>query len=496
MKTGYYATFYPELQTCSAVERGSKTFFSYIFCSQMALGDKLNFSHVRISGLGDSNPHSFQYKMNYNMLQNKYGFEQSYLFPAYARDSYVTYCGQKNYFKMATVSLSKLKLEGLQALVMPLDLYTWSACIVCFTLVAIFLSRIGIKEGGKNKTSIFNFIQYWQWILSCLSAQYHGTPNVLRLLPNFPIFVIICVLSFYLLGTVFYQGSMYSSLVAVSPPDIPSTLESVVDSKIQIITTSSSVDPEDTSRRISLLKYITNEDVNNITINSTRLLHILMKFKEMPNFIYSEPESHFVVGLDISARNDIHFENNVFKQVMDTFAIINLDYELDNFFSGIKVKNNPYINRHIEEPIFFLEMPISITRGFISSAIIEGFGQLEQSGIYRLWLDLGIKKAFMENILDKTSKNVYREAVLMRFFGARENIVFEEGKQVPLSALLGVLWLCAGILGVAIVTFIREVVTYEMLIYLGKKFRSTATKVVIFVKLVISRSADVFCGSW
>lgn len=47
----------------------------------------------------------------------------------------------------------------------------------------------------------------------------------------------MCVMSFFLLGTVLYQGSMFSSVVAAVAPNLPTDLEAVVDSKIQIITT-------------------------------------------------------------------------------------------------------------------------------------------------------------------------------------------------------------------------------------------------------------------
>ncbi|OXA48654.1 hypothetical protein Fcan01_16232 [Folsomia candida] len=106
-----------------------------------------------------------------------------------------------------------------------------------FTLIAILLTRFALRNGATLAKAVGYFIKSWQWILSSLTGQYHGTPRMLRLVPSFPLLVIISLFAFFLVGTVFYQSSMFSSLVALTPPRLPSTLKSVVESKIQIITT-------------------------------------------------------------------------------------------------------------------------------------------------------------------------------------------------------------------------------------------------------------------
>ncbi|OXA38721.1 hypothetical protein Fcan01_26540 [Folsomia candida] len=354
----WYSEFNPEVDTCSAIRQGGKKFI--VVQSPLLLDENNDFAIAYF-------------------YATKSGIEQ-FMYPATADRSWMPHCGQRLQFRMATVALRRNKLVGLEALALPLDWYTWAAS---------------------------------GWILSCLSAQYHGTPGILRLLPHFPILVIMCVVSFFLLGTVFYQGSMFSSLIARSPPDLPSNLKSVVDSKIQIITTSAFYETK------SLLKYLMIDDVISTTNKSTKLFHTLAELKARTSFIvslrrlYTSNPSGFIIGLNISEGRNLQFENEVSTRVMDTFAIINGELDLDETLAGVGVNRDPYVVRHVDSPIFFLEIPLENTRNFLLSAKLM------------------------------TSNEQYRKIATARIFRGKKEMIFDEAEHVPLSALESIFMLCA-----------------------------------------------------
>ncbi|OXA46262.1 hypothetical protein Fcan01_19044 [Folsomia candida] len=333
-----YSKFDPETHTCSAIQRGGKRFIVYTTCMQLALGGKFNFTDVKISGV--QSPHSLDANDDFVIdyfYATKSGIKR-FMYPATAERTWMPHCGQRLQLRMATVAIRRHKLIGLKALAMPLDWYTWAASGISFTFLAIFLSIIAFRDHGKLKNTFAYFIQTWGWILSCLSAQYHGTPGISRLLPNFPVLIIICAMCFFLLGTVFYQGSMFSSLIARTPPDLPSNLESVVDSKIPIITTSAYYETH------SLLKSLIIDDVISTTNKSSKSFHTLTELKAKTIFLYSlrrlymSSPSGFIIGLNIS-KGYLQFDNKVSARVMDTFAIVNVELDLEETLAGVGVEN-------------------------------------------------------------------------------------------------------------------------------------------------------------
>ncbi|OXA41595.1 uncharacterized protein LOC118439035 [Folsomia candida] len=460
--------FDPGVHTCSGIRRGGKIFSGRGICTHSVLERKLNFTCILSTG--ETNASVFNDVINYNAAVTKAAIEQGFLYPVYAIYSWVPHCGHREEFKMATVSFGNRHLEGLRALVMPLDGYTWAASGISLTLLAVLLTTVSLKDGGSFKKGITFFIQSWRWILSSLSAQYHGTSAILKAVPHFPMLIIICLLSFFLLGTVFYQGSMFSSLIAHTPLGVPSTLEYVVDSEIQIITTSRI--EAGTRKPTTLLRFIMDDDVIGEMNQSRKLFRTLTNLKSRINFIFAY--YMFEIGLNISEGNKVEFEDGAFKRVKDTFAITNVDFELDEVLVGVGAKRDPYIVKHTESPIFFFNSPIFVTRGCMTSFIFESCGQLAQSGLYQWWHDLDVLDILIGNVKAGSDKVLPRKVIATRFFGAKKEVVFEEAKQVPLSALVGVLGLCGGILAVAVLAFVREILSNQPFKLVACKCKRTA----------------------
>lgn len=97
-----------------------------------------------------------------------------------------------------------------------------------------------------------------------------------------------------------------------------------------------------------------------------------------------------------------------------------MDDKLDEFLAGLRVKRDPYVAIHKEPSLFFINVPISITRGFLNSLVAQSFGQLAQSGLYKLWQDLENTAARTTRIKRQTNEEVYRKVILTTLFGTKK----------------------------------------------------------------------------
>ncbi|OXA38858.1 hypothetical protein Fcan01_26466 [Folsomia candida] len=373
--------FNPNKETCSAIKRGVRAFSRKFICAQLALGRKLNFTDVAIFGI-------------------KY--------PQYQKDS-----GHKIFyhFKLAAVSYKKSRVDGFQGFTSPLDVPTWAASGASFLLVSALLAGTKYSKSGvwRDFGSIFSQSMYW--IFSCLCGQYHETPAIIRLMGvSSVLFVVLRVLMFFLVGSVFYQGSIFSSLIITLPPILPSTLESLVDSQIQIITTTRVYD----SGYRSMLTNFLIDDVINTTKPGSNLFHTLTQVKKRTKFIDSS--SSFAVGLSISESLRVKFGSGEVNKVSDTFAVINAENELVEMLSAIGLMGDVHVVRSLEAPIFFINNPICIGGKMLLPLISIGFGQLAQSGLYERWEELENLKILIAQVKALKNRDLYRKAVISRLF--------------------------------------------------------------------------------
>lgn len=468
--------FDPNKETCSAIQRGENVFPQRFICAQLALGGKLNFTDVIISGI--QYPPDLKYsehRIGYHLAVTKGTIYDVFVNPLSTHYSWLPNCPQSYQFKLAAVSFKRSKVDGILAVTLPLDVPTWAASAVSLLLISVLLAGIGFNKSGSLIDFKSNFLQCTYWILSCLFGQFHGTPAIIKLMGVYSaIFVVLWVLMFFLMGTVFYQGAIFSSLVTVQSPNLPSTLQSVVDSQIQIITTTPYY--SNLNGYGSMFKALFLEDEINAAQTGTKHFRTLTDLKMRTKFI--ERASPFTLGLRISDSLPVKFDSGEVTSVMDTFAIINLEHDLVQILAGIKLKGDPQVVRSLEPSISIMHNPICVLGKIFLPQISQGFGQLAQSGLFQLWGDLDDGKELVSNVKKFTSEDLSRQVILTHLFGIRRKIVHEDAEPVSISALDGFLLLVVGLFAVALVIFLSESVTYEKLRYLGFKFRHGVAKVV------------------
>lgn len=365
-----FLKFDPRIHTCSAIQRGRKRYPKTpgtIKCAQIVLGDKLNFTDISVYGVKKYRRRRW-YKVDLRIVYHEVAkIEDDFYYTMSARYTWLPYCEKRLEFKTAVVAFMKHGTESFHALISPLDSYTWAAAMISFTLVASLLTTIALQDGEASKNPIAYFIQSWQWIMSSLSGQYHGTSEILRLSTHFALFVAVFVWSFYLLGTVFYQGSIFSALISFTPPDLPLTLKSLAFSNVQIITSSGTYGSQ--HKIGSLLKEVI---LNNLIKNNVSSIELSIATKLRTRARFIAAESEFLIGSAISRERNITFEKRVTKRAIDTFGIINVKHQLEEMLAGLRVRRDPYIVRHTEPSILYLNLPRFVSRGFITAIVSQG----------------------------------------------------------------------------------------------------------------------------
>ncbi|OXA61944.1 hypothetical protein Fcan01_00370 [Folsomia candida] len=467
-------SFDPNKFTCRAIKRGNRAFSHVLTCAQLTLGDKYNYTDVKIPGrqYPPDEPRAYP-DILYNMAVTKQTFE-GILHPVRTLYSWLPNCGTIYQFKLAVVTFEKLKVDGVQGITLPLDVYTWAASGISFILISILLGGIGYKKSGVVRDCVSNFTQCAYWIFCCLCGQYHGTPAILSVTAlSCAVFVIFWVVMFFLVGTVFYQGAIFSSLIAMQPPSFSSDLESVVDSEIQIITTTYRYTNHHGYG--SMLRDLLRDEISIMTKSDTGLLRILSKLNKSVEFIPTH--SSFTVGLNISESWRVQFDSGEVKKAADTFAVLNLEGDLAEILAGIGLKGDPHIVTSLEEPIFFLQNPILVKRWFFYPFISHGFGQLAQSGLYDFWIELTSFSELMNTVRKYTTDELYRKVVITRLYKVRKEIVFEEEKSVSVSALDSVPPLVGVLFGAGLLIFLGESIKWQGLRYLFLKWRQYAAEV-------------------
>lgn len=192
--------------------------------------------------------------------------------------------------------------------------------------------------------------------------------------------------------------------------------------------------------------------------------------------------SPFVAGLNIS--KSFGFDINIDNGEV-TFAVLSLEREVKEMLDGLKLNRDLHVVMSKDTPIYFLYTPIGIRRGVWYSLISAGIGQLAQSGLFEFWGHLHAANEFLQELkkISVQDRSIYRKMVTIELFRVRKEIVFDE--QVSMSALGEVVALCGGVICAAIVGFMWEWLSYEVVRSIGRKCRQAVNRLVIGMKLLV-----------
>lgn len=122
---------------------------------------------------------------------------------------------------------------GLTAVFMPFDLKTWLLTFTVLTLISILLGLF-----SRHENIVQGYRIYWFWAASAFLEQSNSKPLAsVKTQNNMPVIILLWLIMSFFCG-VFYKGALYSYVTSKPPPNVPLTLDEVVQDKLAVFTSS------------------------------------------------------------------------------------------------------------------------------------------------------------------------------------------------------------------------------------------------------------------
>lgn len=322
------------------------------------------------------------------------------------------------------------------------------------SILAISLVVASPKLRESLASAVVGFDKALFWTCACLTGQFGGTNEILRSFTCCKPFVIITVFYFFMMGSEFYQGSLFSSLISTTPPQLPNSKEGVLNSNMEIITTGTTSGGSKVKfEHSSVVDFMIPEFLRK-TENGTNLHQILTKLKSRA--LYVPALNKFEFGIEIA--DSLEFKvNGVKKKLGETFAIVDNEKHVANFLDGLRSKRTLWSRRFDELGLFHVA-PIMMHRTWLFPILSEGLGRLCQSGLYHRWESFDRVSEISDYDKKLLGKRwLFRKITYKLLFQVeRMEFVFEESNPVSLIALRNMVKLYGVLILIGICLFVLE----------------------------------------
>ncbi|OXA42147.1 hypothetical protein Fcan01_23165 [Folsomia candida] len=305
--------------TCASLYYSSRSFRSLIICLRKTLSKLYNFTDCYNYPL----PHNLHYVSHNSILSSS-----SHLGNHPWKDSLFIYHIRMLRTSLTAISLKPSSLvESFGTFLIPFDTPTWIGIIVSVLAIpaVIAITKLG-SVTHQYATALF-------WAYACLCGQYGVTNDILRMRPPLKIFIVTSIWFFFFIGTEFYQGSLFSSLITTSPPELPTSTSALLDLKLQIITTGGYYNGT-SELQLSTVMYMIRDSIYKPD-NTKKLNTMLTQLRHSIMFIPTE--NSFMLAAQLANLQTFDFNRSI-RKLEDTFAILDESPRDENFISGLRTK--------------------------------------------------------------------------------------------------------------------------------------------------------------
>ncbi|OXA39332.1 hypothetical protein Fcan01_25914 [Folsomia candida] len=292
--------------TCSSLHYSDRSFPTLINCLQITLGQRRNFTHGQTHGARGHKPHTI-HVIEYNKLLTTYMMNYFVLHNSPEKLSLLIYDIKVIRTTLTVISLKSSSLvESFESFLLPFDAPTWTGIIVSVLGIAAVIALT------KLESVMYRFSTALFWTYACLTGQYDGTNDVLRMLPRSKIFIVTSVFFFFMIGTEFYQGSLFSSLITTSPPELPISTDELINLNLQIITTGYVYGGGgQTSTAVEMIY----DSLRKSKYGTKLLTHLRRRSKFIPT------RNSFMLGVQLANSQQFYFNRSI-RKLEETFAIL------------------------------------------------------------------------------------------------------------------------------------------------------------------------------
>lgn len=395
----------------------------------------------------------------------------------------VLYSTAVSYFPFEYVIVTRKQLiNNFNALLKPFDGAIWMFSLisfVAFVVVGSVISRCGGSPRDRPSRGLqWIIVDQTMWALSVIFSQSDEAVTNREFL-NGNKKLALTIASWYFstfLLSMAYQSGLFSSLIAVSGPEVPQSLEAVVQQGIPILTTVAGYNGP--GKSISLLKDQILQDIQGKQVNET-FLKFVQKLDNLTKFVYGRS---FAIAFNIThdmslistGNTVLHKENVSLKG--DMFAILDTEDQIRRLLEGIDLYSNDSLGiiRNHNIPHFLLVGPFYGHRNFIYPIYLTALGQLEQAGIYQQWDVLEEMKNRLRSLVNMEDKANFRTIMTKAVTQVDKTIKFSEADPVSLDSLKTAFTFCGCFVGIGILVLSIEIAISGLMVYGSNAFADSS----------------------
>ncbi|OXA49081.1 Pyruvate dehydrogenase E1 component [Folsomia candida] len=279
----------------------------------------------------------------------------------------------------------------------------------------------------------------------------------MRILPRSKSFIIISIFFFFMIGSEFYQGSLFSSLITTTPPQLPKCNQDVLDSDLDVITTGTTYGlGEGPTLDNSVVMDFMIPDVLQRIDGDTNLYKMLTNFKNKVIVVSTVNQFAFATNISDSLKFDyIRGE----KKLKETFAILDNEEHVYNFVQGLQAKRKLWVKALDGLGLFYVH-PVMMERSWLFPLFSQGLGRLCQSGFYQGWKNFDRLRGLFSYVKSKEKSELFRKSSLKMVSQVEtREIIFDESNPVSVLALKNMLQLILMLILTGVCLFLIEWLT-------------------------------------
>lgn len=381
-------------------------------------------------------------------------------------DDYV-YQVKMNSINFIIVTAPPAPASAVITFISPFDAGIWACLLTSVALITGFLTFLEWRDARKASCLINIAIIATDKLITVTSiflgqvgqssAKPYQAGKVALL------FVILWLFGYFIVMLNVYQGSIYSCLAVLKPPQPPTGVEDLLHWDIPIIVLDPIYNVKTQTYGSVLLNYIL-----------PKLIQGANKNKKFKKFLTQYQER--ITPCEITVESGMIRVN---MKENRPIAALFFNPDVDYLVKKLHIFNNRYIVRNKGDSPFRMVQYRVAARSLLSPYFAMECHRLDEAGISKLWNDNLQNSAWLWDRKLLIEKNKHFEAVQRAFGSVKEPVTFHEEHPVSVDLILPTFYLCCVVLLIAVVAFIIENRTFfwRGLCHLGGICRSWFSRI-------------------
>lgn len=418
--------------TCNFVYRDLWQLILVEFCPVAAISKKYNLTLVT-NEKGYTIPETFENR----------NFGNAILTTILLGDLSYSTCDIK--FKplnFVTVTNLPAPASGVDTFVSPFDLETWACLAVSVVSIAGYLTWHGARQDGGGNSFLITLASKGITVTCILLGQVgDSTGKAFRVGKVALVLLTLWLFGNLLLMANLYQGSIYSCLAVLFPPQTPRGVEDLVNWDIPVVAADHVYSYNTAAFQSYLFDYII-PDLLSAEGHTPKFKQLMSQLRS--KILSSHNISVYDTLVEIMGRNSSYPIISVFN---------NNQYTMDHLMTNTKLAGNRHIVQNSgDTPFRIIEYVLSY-RTLLSAYLTKEWGRMRDAGLGDIW-----KKMFtISRMFGWEMESPRRsEALTILLYNLRDPVTFHEATPVSAELIEPIFAICGAVMGLGMVMFVVE----------------------------------------